>query len=103
MLTYPLLFVLTLLVAQKLYPIPYDYVRMAKPLLLTLGLSLLKDVVPSEPLVASLCLKALLLGAFPLGLIAIGFVSPDERRLLWHLALRAWTSRRAVPETRDHA
>ena len=102
LLTYPLLFGLTLWVAQKVYPIPYDYGRMAKPLILALGLSLLKDVVPSEPLVASLCLKALLLGAFPLGLVAIGFVSADERRLLRHLALRAWTSRRAVPETRDH-
>jgi hypothetical protein len=90
-------------VAQKVYTIPYDYGRMAKPLLLTLGLSLLENVVPSEPLVASLCLKTLLLGAFPLGLVVMGFVSADERRRLWHLALRARTSRRAAPETRDHA
>jgi O-antigen/teichoic acid export membrane protein len=103
LLTYPVLFALTLWVAQKVYTIPYDYGRMAKPLLLTLGLSLLENVVPSEPLVASLCLKTLLLGAFPLGLVVMGFVSADERRRLWHLALRARTSRRAAPETRDHA
>ena len=103
LLAYPLLFALTLWVAQKVYPIPYDYGRMAKPLILALGLSLLKDVVPHEPLVRSLCLKALLLGAFPLGLVVLGFVTADERRLLRQLALRAWTTRRATPETRDHA
>ena len=103
LLAYPLLFGLTLGVAQRLYPIPYDYGRMAKPLILALGLSLFKNVIPGEPLVSVLCLKALLLGAFPVGLVVLGFVTAEERRLLRHLALRVWTSRRTVPETRDHS
>jgi O-antigen/teichoic acid export membrane protein len=100
---YPVLFGLTLWVAQQVYPIPYDYWRMAKPLGLAFGLSLLTNIVPHESLGVSIVLKALILGAFPLGLLALGFVSADERRRLRTLGLRAWTSRRAASETRDPA
>jgi O-antigen/teichoic acid export membrane protein len=103
LLAYPTLFGLTLWVAQTVYPIPYDYWRMAKPLGLAFGLSLLTNVVPHESLGVSLGLKTLILGAFPLGLLALGFVDADERRRLWSLGLRAWTSRRRPSETRKPA
>lgn len=101
LLAYPVLFGLTLWVAQRVYPIPYDYGRMVKPLILTLGLSLFKDAIPSEPLVSAICLKGLLLGAFPVGLIIFGFVTAGERRLLRQLTFRVVGSHRAVPETTD--
>jgi O-antigen/teichoic acid export membrane protein len=88
LLAYPAMLGLTLWLAQKVYPIPYDYVRMAKPLLLVFVLSLLKEAVPSSPLLLTLVLKTLLLASFPVLLLASGFVTSEERRAFGRLAFR---------------
>lgn len=86
---YPVLFGLTLTVAQRVYPIAYDYRRMAKPLAIMFGLSLLKEAIPTtSSLATALCLKALVLCSFPLALLASGFVNGEERVLFRRFALR---------------
>jgi O-antigen/teichoic acid export membrane protein len=89
LLAYPMLLGLTLWLAQRVYSIPYDYRRIAKPLLLTLGLSLIKDVLPTDSLLIALALKTLLLAAFPLLLVAWGFVTTRERRAIGQRVFRA--------------
>lgn len=86
---YPVLFGLTLMVAQRVYPISYDYWRMAKPLAIMLVLSLFKEAIPTTSLATAVSLKALVLCIFPLALLASGFVSCEERAVFRHLALRA--------------
>ncbi len=89
---YPVLFGLSLVVAQRVYPIPYDYRRMAKPLALALVLSLAPAVIPAARPAVALALKAGVLALFPAVLLASGFVTPAERR-----ALGAWVARAAPP------
>ncbi len=84
----PALLVLTLLVAQRAYRIPYDYVRIAKPLVIALGLSLARGYVPSGPLTAAIAVKALLFLAYPVALVASGFVTAGERLALRGVARR---------------
>jgi hypothetical protein len=73
---------LHLAVAQRLYPIPYQYGRMALPLVLLLCLSVAKGAVPLGPTFVALGSKVLLLAAFPLLLWACGFFTAEERRVL---------------------
>lgn len=82
LIAYPILFVLHLAVAQRVYRIPYPYRRMALPLVLMLLLSAGRDVVPAVPLALSLAVKLLLLAALPLGLWLLGFVTAEERAAL---------------------
>jgi len=82
LLAYPVLFLLTLVVAQRAYPIPYDWGRMLRPLAIFLAITLAKLAVPPEPLLASIALKTLLLAAYPVGLVASGFLGVEERRAL---------------------
>lgn len=89
LLAYPVLFGLTLVVAQRVCPIPYDYWRISKPLILTLALSLCKGAIPTDSLVAALSMKALILCIFPLALLAAGFVNCEERAVFRRLAFCA--------------
>lgn len=104
---YPVLFLLTLAVAQRVYPIPYDYVRMAKPLVILLVLSLAKNAAPPDPAWA-VGFKAVLLAAFPVALLVSGFVTVEERRLLAGLVRSSGASRQRAratlptPDTVDH-
>jgi len=99
LLSYPALVGLTLLAAQRLYYIPYDYVRIAKPLVIALLLSWARGLVPAEPLLHAIAWKTLLLAAFPVALVLTGFVTPDERRELGRLLRRA-IRERARPRVR---
>jgi O-antigen/teichoic acid export membrane protein len=98
LLAYPVMFGLTLWLAQHVYPIPYDYRRIAKPLLLAFGLSFLKDAVPTESLLLAFAFKALLLATFPVLLLAWGFVTFEERRALGRVLYRP-----ALPPVASHA
>lgn len=100
---YPVLFGLTLAVAQRVYPIPYDYWRMAKPLLILLALCLVKGALATDSLLIAVALKCLVLLAFPLALVASGFVTAAEwRRLMAIPSLAARRpGRRRRPE-REH-
>lgn len=84
---YPVLFSLALVAAQRVCPIPYDYWRMAKPLMIALAFSLLKEVIPTDSLVIALSMKVLVLCAFPLALVASGFVTCQERAVFRTLAI----------------
>ena len=88
LMTYPLLLLLTLLVAQRAYRIPYDYVRIAKPLVIALGLSLATRLVPAESLATAVAVKALLVLAYPVLLAVSGFVTAGERMALRGMARR---------------
>jgi O-antigen/teichoic acid export membrane protein len=80
LLSAPLLCGVTLVVAQRVYPIPYDYVRMVKPFVALLLVSLARHLLPGEPLLLTLALKVALLAAFPLVLVAMGFVGLEHLR-----------------------
>jgi O-antigen/teichoic acid export membrane protein len=82
LLAYPTMFGLTLWLAQRFYPIPYDYLRIAKPLAIALTLSLLKDAATTESMLLTVASKTAILAIFPVALLASGFVTLEERRAL---------------------
>ncbi len=96
--SYPILFGLTLMAAQRIYHIPYDYWRMAKPLVLALTLSLLKGLIPAELMMTALSVKALVLCAFPFALILSGFVTGKERTALQRLAIDVMSRPAVLPK-----
>jgi hypothetical protein len=83
-----ILFALHLVVAQHVYPIPYQYGRTETPLVLMLCVSVVAGAVPHGPTLLALALKALLLAAFPLLLWGRGFFTVEERRVFRQLAQR---------------
>ena len=96
--TYALLLALHFVVAQRVYPIPYQYGRMAMPLVLMLCLSVAAGAVPLGPTVLALGSKALLLAAFPPLLWACGFFTAEERRVF-----RQFMHRRLRPHSGPEA
>ena len=78
---YALMIVLTLIVSQRVYPIPYDWGRIAKASAVAVALALGRELVAEAPLVGALAAKAVLLAAFPLVLYLIGFF--EVRELDW--------------------
>ncbi len=90
---YPALFLLSLWAAQRVYPIPYDFARMARPLLIAAALSAAGTVASGRSLPAALAMKALLLAAFPVALAASGFLSARERQAVRQMAVRALAGR----------
>jgi O-antigen/teichoic acid export membrane protein len=100
LLAYPLLLVLMWWIAQRVYFIPYDYRRIAKPLAIAFGLSLFKDLIPTESLLVALALKTLVLATFPILLLAWGFVTAPERRAISRQVFRLEQTRVALAERR---
>jgi O-antigen/teichoic acid export membrane protein len=101
---YAVLLVLHFIVAQHVYPIPYQYGRMAMPLVLMLGLSVATGAVPPGPTLLALGSKALLLAAFPPLLWVCGFFTSEERRVLRQFVLRVLRPRgRPEVSGRSHA
>lgn len=88
--SYPALLLLTLVVAQRVYHIPYDYARIGKPLVIALGLSLAKGLVPVEPLAAAIAVKTILVLAYPVALVASGFLTAGERLAMRGVARDRW-------------
>jgi O-antigen/teichoic acid export membrane protein len=88
LLTFPILFLLSLIVSQRAYFVPYDYVRIAKPLAILLGITVVKDFLPVEPLAAAIAIKVLLALAYPVALVATGFLTAQERLILQDAARR---------------
>ena len=95
---YPLLFVLTVVAAQRAYPIPYDWGRMALALGIALALSFAEPLVDVDGLVAAVALKLVLFAAYPVALFVFGFVLPAERAALQRL-WRGWIKSRRVVTT----
>lgn len=101
LLAYPVMLALSAWAAQRAYPIPYDYGRIAKPLAIALVLSLAKAAIPTEPIVVAVSLKALVLGTFPLALLASGFLGPEERAAVTRLASRVAHAPSPVVDRRE--
>lgn len=74
-------------VSQRLYPIPYEYGRIAKAMLAAVAVGLAGTLTPDGPLMARVMVKALLLAGFPGALWALGFFEPRE--IDW---LRRWVA-----------
>ncbi|MCC6144105.1 MAG: oligosaccharide flippase family protein [Candidatus Hydrogenedentes bacterium] len=71
--------VLAWFVTQRHYPVPYELGKLAWLSAITLGIAVGCFLATGLPLAASLALRALLLAAFPLLLLATGIVTPAER------------------------
>jgi O-antigen/teichoic acid export membrane protein len=67
------------LIANKVYPIPYEYVRIGKLLSVVLALFATSLLIPSGSLWVSLAEKSALFVSFPLFLYCLQFFTPDEK------------------------
>jgi O-antigen/teichoic acid export membrane protein len=67
---------------QRLFPVPYEWSRLARLLLVSAVLVGLGELLMPTEGVAGLAGRAVLWAAFPLALLASGFFSAEERRLL---------------------
>ena len=76
--SFGLWFLLQALVSSRLYPVPYEYGRLARLAVIGGGLYLAGTVIPWGPLWAAVTGKALLLLAAPLLLYASGFFEAGE-------------------------
>ena len=69
--------------SQRIYPVPYQWRRVATATLGAVALAALGKVLDGG-LPAAIALTVL----YPLVLLALGFANPDERRRLWALVGR---------------
>ena len=77
-----------LAISQRLYPIPYEYGRIARVVLTAVAVAWLGSLLPPASLMGRLTMKALAVGSFPLLLWLIGFFSEHELR--WLRTRLAW-------------
>ncbi len=85
-----LIAVVTGMVAQHFYRVEYEYVRLAKLVLLGVAIYVLGDLVPLGTSVLAISGHlAIALLAFPLSLVAIGFLDERERDATWALLRQA--------------
>jgi O-antigen/teichoic acid export membrane protein len=82
---FAVLLVAVFAIGQKLFPIRYEYGRLARMMLVALALFAIGWWLVEGDLWARTALKTALLLAFPLVLWATGFLTPDERRRLAQL------------------
>lgn len=82
---YLLLVVLTRIIGQRSYHFPLDYVRFGKLLIAAIVTSMAVLLVQAQTLSswASLGLRTLCMLTFPLTLLALRFVPPDQVGLIW--------------------
>jgi O-antigen/teichoic acid export membrane protein len=91
---------------QRLFPVPYEWGRLLRVVLTVAALVGLGELlVPTEG-IDGLLLRAALLAAYPLLLLATGFFTPEERRLLARLRrprelIASFTALRAQPPAVD--
>lgn len=87
---------LTFPISQRLYPIPYEWGRLARLLIVATVIATAAAFVPDGSSIPSLALKAMLLLVFPGLVLLTGFFSDDEIRaadLRLAATLRGLTSR----------
>lgn len=71
-------FIFTWYLSQRSYPITYEHLRIARIILVTLGLLLLGTSITLDSLWLSLLVKGALLAVYPLALFVTGFFRADE-------------------------
>ncbi len=69
-------------VAQRVFPVPYEYGRLVRVVLAGFAIFLLGRLIPAEPWGLTLAARVLACAAFPVALAALGFLKPDERAAL---------------------
>lgn len=69
----------------RIYPLPYEYVRLAKIGVVTISIWLIGNMVPVAGLLWILIAKSLLVLLFPLALLALNFftLTEKQRAILW--------------------
>ncbi|MBZ0168809.1 Polysaccharide biosynthesis protein [Candidatus Methylomirabilis lanthanidiphila] len=75
---YAVMIVLTLTISQRIYYIPYEYVRISKVILGACMLATFGSLASEVPFLTRIAVKTTLLMAFPLGLYVIGFFEDTE-------------------------
>ena len=75
---YAFMIVLTVVISQRIYPIPYEYGRIGKVILAAGILSAVGGIVPEASLLARIVMKAALLLLFPLILYLVDFFENYE-------------------------
>jgi O-antigen/teichoic acid export membrane protein len=75
---YVVMITTTLIVSQRVYPIPYEWNRILKVLGVAVGLGILKDFLPEAGLVLGVAMKTGLLLSFPVVLYLVGFFEGHE-------------------------
>jgi len=78
LIAFMVLSLLTLIVANRLYPIPYEYKRILSILLVTVFILIASGMIQTDSIIASVILKSLLLVTFPGFLWLMGFFSQNE-------------------------
>lgn len=77
---YSLMLVLVWMAARRVYPLPYEFRRLARVGALTAVLMWIGTVLPSASSVLDLLVRVLLWALFPVGLVVSGLFSRDEIR-----------------------
>jgi Na+-driven multidrug efflux pump len=78
---YVVMMATTLVVSQRVYPIPYEWGRITKVLVAAILLGALKDFLPDAGLALTLAMKTVLLLLYPVALYVLGFY--QGRELTW--------------------
>jgi peptidoglycan biosynthesis protein MviN/MurJ (putative lipid II flippase) len=77
--SYLVVVVLMYLFTQRLFPVPYEWLRLARVLLVTAALIAIGEVFVPDDGIAWLVVRLLLVAAFPFVLLLTGFFSAEER------------------------
>lgn len=80
--SYLVVVALMYLFTQRLFPVPYEWLRLARVLLVATGLIAVGEVLVPDEGIAWLAVQLLLVGSLPLLLLVTGFFTAEERRWL---------------------
>ncbi|MEP7225725.1 MAG: oligosaccharide flippase family protein [Gemmatimonadales bacterium] len=89
MISYGVMAVLVWIIAQRVYPFPYEWTRMLRLVGVALALFVLAEVWPTSTPGADMTARVVLWLAYPLVLIAVGFLEPGERAAAMAFTRRA--------------
>jgi O-antigen/teichoic acid export membrane protein len=68
--------------AQRVYPIPFEGVRLVKVVLCSLATFAAAHFVPAGPLGSTILNKSLVVLLFPTALLVLGFLTSEEKRFM---------------------
>jgi O-antigen/teichoic acid export membrane protein len=84
---------LDFIIAQRVYPMRFDYRAIAKIVCLAIGLFMLSLLVEAAPVLERLALKAGLAALFPLGLLALGVMDRHDLQAIQRVGREVLTHR----------
>jgi O-antigen/teichoic acid export membrane protein len=83
--------------AQRAYPVPFEGVRLVKVVLCSLATLAAAHFIPAGPLGLTIVNKFLVVLLFPTGLLALGFLTIEERTFML-TRIRAFAARSQGPK-----